>query len=218
MSEFLAFCCFFLVFCNTLLTLLLQEFHHQHSFAVPEKVAINFVTGRRLFKLFRLVWWMCASTASTALWFQHLLMKPGFITCYSCGVIEKFIAMFVVSLYRSESRSQPLRFCAHPWAFSEPILLKTCDSLACDILVQTIHDISGKSQESSEIANIFWSTHWTRPSLTTEGLSASLFVVDICFSAHLWKFNTTVLPFLHSLHFGHKPRIIHNGFPQHSRF
>jgi hypothetical protein len=32
--------------------------------------------------------------------------------------------------------------------------------------------------------------------------------------AHFLKFYTTVLQFLHPLHSGHKPCIIHNGFPQ----
>jgi hypothetical protein len=38
------------------------------------------------------------------------------------------------------------------------------------------------------------------------------------FFAILWTFYTIVLQFLHSLHFGCKPRIIHDGFPQHSCF
>jgi hypothetical protein len=37
--------------------------------------------------------------------------------------------------------------------------------------------------------------------------------------AHLLALYTIVLQFLHSLHFGRKPpRVIHDGFPQHSRF
>jgi hypothetical protein len=44
--------------------------------------------------------------------------------------------------------------------------------------------------------------------------TTSLFIVNICSSAHLWTFYITVLQFLHSSHFGRKPRIIHNGFPQ----
>jgi hypothetical protein len=39
-----------------------------------------------------------ACTALTPLWFQHSQMKPSFFTCYSYNVIEKFIAIFVVSI------------------------------------------------------------------------------------------------------------------------
>jgi hypothetical protein len=35
-----------------------------------------------------------------------------------------------IALNKSQSRSHSLRVCAHPWTFSEPILRKTCDSLA----------------------------------------------------------------------------------------
>jgi hypothetical protein len=35
---------------------------------------------------------------------------------------------------------------------------------------------------------------------------------------HLWTFYTTVLQFFHSLHFGCKLRIIHDGFMQHLCF
>jgi hypothetical protein len=48
--------------------------------------------------------------------------------------------------------------------------------------------------------------------------TTSLIIMNICLSAHLWKFWTTVLQFLHSLDFGHKPLLIHDGFPKHSCF
>jgi hypothetical protein len=91
----------------------------------------SFVARGRLFKLFRLVWWMCAHPLHWLLsYFNIHKWNPGLIACYSCDVIEKFIAIFVVGLWKKSKPKLFSAFCAHPWAFSEPVLRKTCDSLA----------------------------------------------------------------------------------------
>jgi hypothetical protein len=52
-----------------------------------------------LFKLFRLVWWMCVHPLLWLLFgFNTHKWNPGFITCYLYDVIEKFITVFVVSV------------------------------------------------------------------------------------------------------------------------
>jgi hypothetical protein len=75
-------------------------------FQSQKTVTISFLAGRRLFKLFRLVWWMCVHPLLWLLFgFSISKWNPGFITCYSYNVIEKF-AIFVVSLkkiYKSRS-------------------------------------------------------------------------------------------------------------------
>jgi hypothetical protein len=43
-----------------------------------------------------------------------------------------------------------------------------------------------------------------------------LFLVNIRSPSHLWTSYATVIQFLHSLHFGRKPRTVHYGFLQHS--
>jgi hypothetical protein len=65
-------------------------------FLSQKTVAISFLAGRRLFKLF-----------------QHL--------------IEKFIAIFVVSLLTKSEPKPFSAFSVHQWAFSESILRKACD-------------------------------------------------------------------------------------------
>jgi hypothetical protein len=56
--------------------------------------------------------------------------NPGFIACYPYNVIEKFIAISVVSLKKKSKPKPFFVFCVHPWAFLEPTLCKTCDRLA----------------------------------------------------------------------------------------
>jgi hypothetical protein len=72
---------------------------------------------------------VCPCTALIARWFQHIQMKHRChhlllircdweIHCHICGITLK--------------KSKPKLFTAfhaHPWAFLEPILPKTCDSL-----------------------------------------------------------------------------------------
>jgi hypothetical protein len=79
------------VFPNTLVALLrlfVDEFHHQYSFSIPEYSCHQL--SRRLF--------------------DFLGMFGEFITSDSYDVIEKFIVIFVVSLYKGQSRSLSLRF------------------------------------------------------------------------------------------------------------
>jgi hypothetical protein len=68
-------------------------------------VSISFLAGRqRLFKISGLVWWMCVHPL---LWlllcFNIHKWSPSFITCYSYDVIEKFTAIFVVSLQKTKA-------------------------------------------------------------------------------------------------------------------
>jgi hypothetical protein len=86
-----------------------------------------------------------------------------------------------------------------------------------------VREICGNSHESSEIVKHHLSqfflfnilnkiiTHYRWP-------TTSLFIVNICSPAYLWTFYTIVLQFLQLLHFGHKLRLIHDAFPQHSCF
>jgi hypothetical protein len=79
---------------------LLHEFHTSTPFLSQKTVAISFLAGRqRLFKPFRLAWWVCVHPL---LWlhfgFSIHKWKPYFIICHSYDDIEKFIAIFVVSL------------------------------------------------------------------------------------------------------------------------
>jgi hypothetical protein len=72
------------------------------------------------------------------------------IHCFDCSLVSTFtnetqvyhllliwcgweIHLCGIALEKSKSKSKPKpfsAFCAHPWAFSEPILCNTCDSLA----------------------------------------------------------------------------------------
>jgi hypothetical protein len=108
---------------------LLHEFHHQHSFPVPEN-SCHQLAGRYFLKPFLVCFVnVCGFTALTALCFQHWQMKCRFhhvlliwrdweIHCY----------LWRITLNKSKPFSA---FCVHQWAFLEPILIKkTCDSLA----------------------------------------------------------------------------------------
>jgi hypothetical protein len=86
-----------------------------------------------------------------------------------------------------------------------------------------VNESCGNSHESSEIvkcclSQIFWSTLWTRSTLTTDGQSLH---------SSLWTWfpileHSTPLSYssltLHSLYFGYKPCTIHDGFLQRSWF
>jgi hypothetical protein len=55
-----------------------------------------------LFKLFCIVWWMHEHPLLWVLFgFNIHKWNPGFITCYSYNVTEKFISIFVISHRRS---------------------------------------------------------------------------------------------------------------------
>jgi hypothetical protein len=66
-----------------------------------------------LFKVLRLVWWMCMHPLLwllTALWFQHSQMKPRFHHLLLVRCDWEIHHIFVVSLQESQSRSHSLRF------------------------------------------------------------------------------------------------------------
>jgi hypothetical protein len=69
-------------------------------FLSQKTVVISFLAGRqRLFKLFRLVWWMCVHPLHWLLFVFNIHKRDsGFITCYLYDLIKKFITIFVVSL------------------------------------------------------------------------------------------------------------------------
>jgi hypothetical protein len=103
----------------------LHEFHHQQSFPVPDNSCYQRSGRQRLFKIVQLLWWMCVHQRLWLLFdFNIHKWDSSFITCYSYNVSEKFIAIFVISLYKSKPKPFSA-FCAHPWEFSEPILRKT---------------------------------------------------------------------------------------------
>jgi hypothetical protein len=131
------------------------------------------------------------------------------------------------SLCIAVKMSKPKPFpalCAQLWAFSQPILCKTCDSLAqlwwsCR---RRVCEICGDSQESSEIVkrhlSQIFGQHFEQDHHSIQMADHFAFHNEHLF-VHLWTFSTIVLEFLHSLRFGHKLLcIIHNGFPQYSRF
>jgi hypothetical protein len=70
----------------------------------------------------------------TALWFQHSQMKPGFHHLLQC---DWEIHCHLSSIVLKGSQAKPFSaFCAHLWAFLEPILHRTCDSLACENFIK----------------------------------------------------------------------------------
>jgi hypothetical protein len=59
---------------------------------------------------------------------QHSLMKHRLHHLFQC---DWEIHRHLCGITLKTSKRKPFSaFCAHPWAFSEPILSKTCDSLA----------------------------------------------------------------------------------------
>jgi hypothetical protein len=104
---------FFLVFCNT---------HVKLLWPLADNICLNF------FGLFGEC--VCASTASTTLWLHHSQMKPRFhhLLLIRCNW-EIHHHLHGISVKLSNLR-QFSAFYVHPWPFLEPILLKTCDSVA----------------------------------------------------------------------------------------
>jgi hypothetical protein len=172
------------------------------------------ISGRHLFKPFRVVWSGRAPPALTTLWFQHFQKKPRFyhVSVLRCDAIEEFIAIFVVSLQKSQSRRKPFSaYFAHLWAFSAPILRETCDILACDDKVETI------AGNLRKFTPKFWNCE--APSLASNKIIAHYrWQTTSLFIDHFENFYTIVLQFLHLLHFGRKPHIIHGGLPHHLGF
>jgi hypothetical protein len=109
---------------------LLHEFHHQHSFPIPETVAISILADIHLnfffpclVKSLRIHCFDCTwvSTFTNGHRFHHLLN----VQCdweSHCHLHGNTLKM---------SKPKPFStFCAHPWAFSEPVLQKICDHIA----------------------------------------------------------------------------------------
>jgi hypothetical protein len=83
-------------------------------FMSQKTVPICRLSGRRLSKLFQLVWWKCVHPL---LWlligFNFHKWNPGFITCYSYNVIKKFIAIFWgIALKRLKAKAILYVLCA----------------------------------------------------------------------------------------------------------
>jgi hypothetical protein len=94
----------------------------RYQATVPEN-SYHQPSGRHsLFKPFRFVWWMCAHPLLWLLFgFSIHKWKPRFITWSSCDVIEKFIAIFVVSLYKSHKAKAIL------WVLCAPVSIYGTD-------------------------------------------------------------------------------------------
>jgi hypothetical protein len=90
---------------------LLHEFHHQHYFSVPESSYYQLSGRQRLFKLLRLVWWMCVHPLLWLLFgFNIHKRNPGFITWHSYDVIEKLIARLCNIDIKKSKRRHSLSF------------------------------------------------------------------------------------------------------------
>jgi hypothetical protein len=102
-----------------------HEFHHQHSFPVPE-ISFHQISVRQgMFKLFGT--------------FAEFVC----IHCFECSLDSTFTNATQLSSpitkllryswptlwYRCKNPNLFPSLCAHPWAFPEPILRKTCDSV-----------------------------------------------------------------------------------------
>jgi hypothetical protein len=91
-------------------------------------VAISFLSDNICLNFFSLFGEVYASTAVTALWFQHSQVKPRFHHVLRCDwEIHRYLCG--IALKKSKPKSF-CAFCAHPYVFSEPSLRKTCRSLA----------------------------------------------------------------------------------------
>jgi hypothetical protein len=112
---------------------------------------------------------------------------------------------------KKSSKPKPFfAFCTHPRVFSEPILLKTCDSLACDNLTEknswNLWKFTSKfwKCEAPSFTNFLVNTlnkivtHYRRPADHFALHRKHVF-------HHLWTFYAILLQFIHSLHFGRKP-------------
>jgi hypothetical protein len=84
-----------------------------------------------------------------------------------------------------------------------------------------VREICGNSHESSEIVkrrlSQIFGQHFEQDHYSLQMADHFALHREHLF-AQLWAFYTIVLQLLHSLRFGHKPLIIHDGFPQHSCF
>jgi hypothetical protein len=150
---------------------------------------------------------VCASIALTALLFQYSQMKSRFhylllvrcdweIHCHLCGI----------ALRKVKAEAILCVLCAPVSIFGTHVAQNLWwPSLTMIISYRIVSEICKNSQESSEIvkrclSQTFWSTIWTRSSLTTNTGHFALHREHLF--ARLWTIYTTVLQFLHSLHFG----------------
>jgi hypothetical protein len=86
------------------------------------------MTDNACLKFLALLMNVCASTALTALWFQHSQIKFGPHHLLQC---DSEIHGHLCGIALKKSKPKPFSaFRVHPRAFSEPVLLKNCDSLA----------------------------------------------------------------------------------------
>jgi hypothetical protein len=78
-----------------------------NPFLSQKTVPISFLAGWQcLFKHFWLVWWMCVHPLLWLLFgFNIHKWNPGFITCYSYDIIEKFITTFAVLLKKVKAEA-----------------------------------------------------------------------------------------------------------------
>jgi hypothetical protein len=184
--------------------------------------ASSFLTDRqRLFKRFSdYLVNVCASTVSTAVWFQHSQMKSKFhflllLQCY--WEIRRNLCRIAL---KSKSRSNSLHFVRTREHFWNPSCTKLVtaylnhnnivEKIAWDLWKFTWQ--FWNCEAPSFI--IFFCQHFGQDhhSLLTAGrpLRSSSWHLF----AHLWTLYAIVLEFLHPLYFGRKPLgIIHNGFP-----
>jgi hypothetical protein len=150
---------------------LLHEFHHQHSFPLPENSYHQLSGRQRLVTNFCLVRWMCVKPLLWLLFgFSIHKWISVSIICYWYDVIEKFIAIFLCRF--KLVKPNPLSaFCVNTWAFSKSILRKSsnCDNLV-DKSAWNLQKFTRKFRncEAPSLQN-FWSTLWTRSSFTTHG-------------------------------------------------
>jgi hypothetical protein len=107
-------------------------------FLSQKTVAVSFLADRqRAFKRFRLVWWMCASTALIVLWYQHSQMKFRFHHLLPVWCDREILRHLCGIALKRSTKSEAIlcAFCA-PVSIFGTNLAQTCDhSLVCDNLV-----------------------------------------------------------------------------------
>jgi hypothetical protein len=157
---------------------------------------------------------VCASTYLTALWFQHSQMKPRFhhlVLKWCDWEIHRHLCDITL---RSQSWSNSLCFMRTLEHFWRTHLAQNCGNLV-ENSAWNLWKFTRKfwNCEASSFTNFLVNT-LNKIINQYRWLTTSLFIVNICLPTHLWTFYTTVLQFLHSLHFGCKPLIIHDEFSQ----
>jgi hypothetical protein len=99
--------------CDIIMAICCMNSTIRNLFLSQETVLTYLVGGQRLFEIFWLVWWMCVLPLWLLFGFNIHKWNPCFITCFSYDVIEKFISIFVVSLFEGVKAEAVLYiFCA----------------------------------------------------------------------------------------------------------